>query len=119
MYCVHCGTLLPDAARVCSKCGQPLAAPPASAPFAVRTPAPLGEPIPSHMTYAIVSTVCLGIAPIGVAAIFFAGQVNAKLAAGDVAGARRASEWAQRLSAISMGSALVILIGILLLLFIH
>ncbi len=116
MYCVHCGTFIPEPSRTCGKCGQPLAVP---AGLAGQTPAPSGEQIPSHMIYAFFATFILGIPPIGAAAIIFAGQVNAKLAAGDLTGARRASEMAHRLSAISMGTAGVILIAISLVLIIH
>ena len=71
------------------------------------------------MIYAFFATFILGNPPVGAAAIIFAGQVNAKLAAGDLAGARRLPEMAHRSRTISMGSAGVILIAIFLLLIIH
>ena len=48
------------------------------------------EYVPNHLVWAILSTVfcCL---PLGIVSIVFAAQVDGKLAAGDLAGAREAS----------------------------
>lgn len=56
-----------------------------------------GQPIPNHLAWAIISTVlatclCCPLGLIGIVAIVFATQVNSKLNAGDVDGARRASD---------------------------
>lgn len=58
---------------------------------------PQGSPPPNHLVWAILSTLfcCL---PLGIAAIVFAAQVNAKWTAGDVAGAQAASEKAKKFS---------------------
>jgi len=62
------------------------------------------------LVFAIVVTVlcCL---PTGIAAIVYAAQVNAKLAAGDIAGAQEASKNAKMWCWISAGAGL--LVGIL------
>ena len=109
MFCSKCGTQVPDGAAFCSKCGQPMgavAAPPAAAPAA---PVPGAPPVkvPTHLVEAIIVTLlcCL---PAGIAAIIYAGQVNGKLAAGDVAGAMEASRKAKMWTWISAGAGLVV-----------
>lgn len=51
--------------------------------------------IPNHLVWSILTTLfcCL---PLGIVSIVFAAQVNSKVAAGDVAGAREASEKAKK-----------------------
>ncbi|KRG72690.1 membrane protein [Stenotrophomonas chelatiphaga] len=51
--------------------------------------------IPNHLVWAILSTLfcCL---PLGIVSIVFAAQVNSKVAAGDIAGAREASDKAKK-----------------------
>jgi Na+-driven multidrug efflux pump len=51
---------------------------------------PAGETIPNYLIQSIIVTLCCCL-PLGVVAIVFAAQVNSKLAAGDLAGARDAS----------------------------
>jgi hypothetical protein len=51
---------------------------------------PTTEQIPNYLIQSILVTLCCCL-PLGVVAIIFAAQVNSKLAAGDVAGAREAS----------------------------
>lgn len=58
--------------------------------------APVHEPIPNHLAWAIVSTVlatclCCPLGLVGIVAIVFSSQVNSKLNQGDLEGARRAS----------------------------
>ncbi len=70
-----------------------------------RPPQPVwsGPPaIPNHLVFAILVTVgcCL---PLGVVAIVYASQVNTKLAAGDFAGAKQASDNAKLWSWIAFG----------------
>lgn len=57
--------------------------------------APATEPIPNYLVQSILVTLCCCL-PLGVVAIIFAAQVNSKLAAGDVAGAREASANARK-----------------------
>ena len=51
--------------------------------------------IPNHLVWAILSTLfcCL---PLGIVSIVYAAQVNGKVAAGDIAGAREASDKAKK-----------------------
>jgi len=51
---------------------------------------PVAEQIPNYLIQSILVTLCCCL-PLGIVAIIFAAQVNQKLAAGDVAGAREAS----------------------------
>ncbi len=51
--------------------------------------------IPNNLVWAILSTI-LCCMPLGIVSIVFAAQVNGKLAAGDVAGARDSSEKAKK-----------------------
>ena len=108
MNCPNCGTSNPDTASICANCGKPLAGapahsytpPPPAAPSTHTPPRPpgggsygappVGEPIPNYLIQSILVTLCCCL-PLGVVAIIFAAQVNSKLAAGDIAGARDAS----------------------------
>src|SRR5688572_5849332 len=69
-----------------------------------------GAPPPNYLVWAILSTVlcCL---PLGVVSIVFAAQVNSKWYAGDVAGAREASNKAKNFA---MWSAIAGVIGAIL-----
>jgi hypothetical protein len=68
----------------------------------------------SHLAVAVVCTlVCF--APLGVAAVVYAGNVRTRLALGDVEGARHASRTAKRLcwasAAVTLGFLLMIVVG--------
>jgi hypothetical protein len=54
---------------------------------------PAPTPPPNYLVWGILATVlcCL---PVGIVSIIFSTQVNSKWAAGDVAGANQASQWA-------------------------
>jgi hypothetical protein len=78
VYCTHCGTERAAGATVCANCGQQAQ---------VFPPPPL---IPNYLVQSILVTLCCCL-PVGVVALVYAAQVNSKLAAGDVAGARAAS----------------------------
>lgn len=73
---------------------------------AYTSPAPAGQPVKSHLVMAILATFfcCL---PFGVVGIIFASQVSSKLAAGDYAGAQKASKSAAMWSWIAIGLGLV------------
>ncbi|MFZ5661248.1 MAG: CD225/dispanin family protein [Pseudomonadota bacterium] len=65
----------------------------------MNTPVP-AQSIPNHLAWAIVSTIlatcfCCPVGLLGIVAIVYATQVNSKLNAGDIEGARRASEKAK------------------------
>ena len=66
--------------------------PPPPPPFGSMPPGQpsMGSPPPNYLVWSILTTIfcCL---PLGVVSIVFAAQVNAKWAAGDVAGARDSS----------------------------
>jgi hypothetical protein len=62
--------------------------------------------IPNHLVPAILVTVCCCL-PFGIPAIIYAGQVNGKLATGDVAGAQEASRKAKMWCWISFGCGIL------------
>ncbi len=64
-----------------------------------RTPA-TDVPVPNYLVWAILVTLFCFL-PTGIAAIVYASQVNTKLSAGDVAGAREASDKAKMWTIIS------------------
>lgn len=64
------------------------------------------QKIPNYLIPAILSTVCCCL-PFGIVAIIFAAQVDAKLAAGDRAGALEASNKAKLFTWIAVGLGLV------------
>ena len=77
-----------------------------------RTSAP--SSVRSHLAAAVVCTlVCF--APLGVAAVFCAGNVRTRLALGDVEGARHASRMAKLLcwasAAVTVGFLVVVMVG--------
>ncbi len=79
-----------------------------------RTRVPEPSPVRSHLAAAVVCTlVCF--APLGVAAVVYAGNVRTRLALGDVEGARRASRMARWLcwasAAVTVGFLLIIVVG--------
>lgn len=65
--------------------------------------------IPNHLVWAILSTLfcCL---PLGIVSIVFAAQVNGKLAAGDIAGAREASDKAKKFAMWGAIAGVVVLV---------
>ena len=71
--------------------------------------------VPNNLVWSILSTLfcCL---PAGIVSIVYAAQVNGKLAAGDIAGARESSEKAKKWAIWSVIAAVVvgILYGILI-----
>ncbi len=77
------------------------------------TPAAPGS-VPNHLVWAIIATVfsiclCCGIPGLitGIIAIVFAAQVNSKLNAGDIEGARRASNTAKILCWVTTACAVI------------
>ncbi len=71
------------------------------------------EYIPNHLVWAILSTLfcCL---PLGIVSIVYASQVDGKRAAGDIAGAREASNKAKFWAMLSAGLMLIPLVLYLL-----
>ena len=123
MYCPNCGTESDESAKFCQSCGKALSgtseqpspsnadsfdATRADAESAhdVRA-APYGTVphIPNYLVQAVLVTIfcCL---PFGIVSIVFAAQVNGKVSAGDIAGAREASRRAKTWAWISFGVGL-------------
>jgi hypothetical protein len=130
LNCPNCGTSNLDTASICANCGRPLAAPPpppippvyqAQATYMPPPPqapgafgAQAGPPIKNYLIQSILVTLCCCM-PLGIVAIVFAAQVNSKLAAGDVAGAREASSRARMCCWIAVGLGVVgFVIGLLI-----
>lgn len=74
-----------------------------------RTPV-TGVPVPNYLVWAILVTLFCFL-PTGIVAIVYASQVNSKLAAGDVAGAREASNKAKMWTIIS--AVVGVLVGVI------
>lgn len=98
MICPKCGAPNTDNTWKCVQCGHELRA----------AVSPTGAPvtIPNYLVHSILCTLfcCL---PLGIAAIVYAAQVNSKVAAGDIAGAREASDKAKMFCWLSFGLGLV------------
>lgn len=95
MYCTNCGQTRTDTATVCVSCGQKV----------TRFGAP--PDIPNYLMQSVLVTLCCCM-PFGVVAIIFAAQVNTKVAAGDIAGARDYSKKAKIWSWVSFGAGALI-----------
>ena len=104
MYCGGCGAEREDAARFCKRCGRALDDP------APDTEAQAPEPPPhveNYLVQAILVTIFCCV-PFGIVSIVYAAQVNGNVEAGDVEGARRASDNAKTWAWVSFGTWLVI-----------
>lgn len=97
MYCTTCGTQLPADAAACPNC---------NARVIVPRPLPPAAPIDNYLVPSILVTLCCCV-PIGVVAMVFAAQVNSKLAAGDLAGARQSAKNAKLWCWIGLGAGIV------------
>ncbi len=107
MYCTSCGSQIQDNAQFCGECGRELSEQRATArEYAPEPPTPPAH-IPNYLVQAILVTIfcCL---PFGIVSIVYAAQVNAKLAAGDVSGAMKASSSAKTWAWVAFGTGLVI-----------
>ena len=106
MFCPQCGASNADDAVVCVQCGRnfqaAVPAVPGQRPGIVLPP---GGTIQNYLVFAILTTVlcCL---PAGIPAIVYAASVNGKLQAGDIAGAKAASDNAKMWCWISFGLGL-------------
>lgn len=98
MFCPKCGTENANNSANCSNCGEilnPQATAPVATPVAAAAPA---ASIPNYMVQSILllvaSILCCWTTlafPFSIVAVVFASQVNGKVAAGDIAGAKAAS----------------------------
>ena len=120
MYCANCGANNDDRARYCEKCGNSMAGTASSAggSGAADPPPATRENVPNYLVQAILVTIfcCL---PFGIVSIVYAAQVNGKVAAGDIAGARNASNsaktWAWVSFGVGLGSVVVYVAGFVIL----
>ena len=90
-----------------------MAYPPQAAPYAPAE-TQYGMPVqkvPNYMAQSILLTLCCCL-PFGAVAIYFAAQVNSKLAKGDLAGALDASAKARLWSWIALGVGVVVWLGL-------
>ena len=129
MYCPNCGTESDENAKFCRNCGKAL--PSAgkrvtpsnvdsfdatradaeqrgdarAAPAGPAAPHGTVPHVPNYLVQAILVTIfcCL---PFGIVSIVYAAQVNGKVVAGDIAGAREASQKAKTWAWIAFGVAL-------------
>jgi uncharacterized membrane protein YphA (DoxX/SURF4 family) len=90
----------------CPSCGKAyqVFATPATSMQAMGAPA---GTVPNYLVQSILVTLCCCL-PFGVVAVVYAAQVNSKLAGGDIAGARDASDKAKMWSWIGFGIGLLI-----------
>lgn len=108
MFCPQCGASNADNAAVCVQCGRNLQAAVAVPAAPIQTPGvilPPGDTIQNYLVFAILSTV-LCCPATGIPAIIYAAQVNGKLQAGDLAGAKAASNNAKMWCWVSFGIGL-------------
>lgn len=109
--CVQCGAALPVMPPAPPAGGPPSPPPAYSAPpYGAPAQAASGPPVPNHLIWAILATICCCL-PTGIVAIIFAAQVDGKVAAGDLAGARQASDNAKMWSWISLAAGLFAIVG--------
>ena len=82
MVCAKCGAEMDDKTASCPNCDSPVTGEQA---------APASVKVPNHMIPAIITTLCCCLIG-GIIAFFFSTEVNAKLAKGDIEGAKSASK---------------------------
>ena len=111
IYCPQCGTPNADTASNCGNCQTALPRA-GESPAAGATPQAVGAPpapqaqISNYLIPAIGVTLCCCL-PGGIVAIVYAAQVNGKIQAGDLAGAKAASGNAKLWCMISAGVGLL------------
>ena len=118
MFCSTCGKEIDNNAVACPACGattmrgsMPM---PNSALTSNSTPNPTPVPgsvpiVPNHLVGAILATCCCCL-PFGIVSIVYASSVDSKMAAGDIAGARAASNNAQTWMWLAFGVGIVVIL---------
>lgn len=99
MYCTKCGTLNNDSASTCINCGISL----------MQMKSLLQQPavkIPTYLIPSILATL-LCCMPLGIPAIYFAAQVNLRIAMGDIEGAKATSRNAKIWFWITLAAGLI------------
>jgi hypothetical protein len=94
MFCTSCGKQIADNTVACPNCG------------AAQTGA-VSPNIPNHLVGAILATIFC-CQPFGIVAIVYAARVNGKIAAGDFAGAKEASDKAKTWMNVAIGVGAVV-----------
>jgi predicted RNA-binding Zn-ribbon protein involved in translation (DUF1610 family) len=96
--------------RPCPECGEMIVAGAAKCRFCnaildpqLRKTIGTSQTIPNYLVQAILTTVCCGCLPFGIVAIVYAAQVNGRLQAGDMRGAKSASDSAKMWCWVSFG----------------
>lgn len=108
VFCTKCGLQNEDTSQTCVKCGASLQlVSSASTSTSSVTATSTAHNIPNYLFQAIACTVCCCI-PLGIPAIVYSSQVNAKAAAGDIDGAKTASNNAKKWCWIAFGVGLVV-----------
>lgn len=106
VFCTKCGVQNEDTGQICVKCGASLQPVSLTSP-SISSVAANTAAIPNYLVQSILCTVCCCI-PLGIPAIVYSSQVNAKSAAGDIDGARVASNNAKKWCWIAFGVGLVV-----------
>ncbi|MGD9647326.1 MAG: CD225/dispanin family protein [Pirellulales bacterium] len=105
LFCHQCGAENADSATSCTSCGTSL-----NNPFQAGTVGggslPPGS-IPNYLVQSILVTLCCCL-PFGIVGIVYAAQVNGFLRAGDMAGAKKASDNARLWCWIGLGSGIAL-----------
>lgn len=109
MYCTKCGALNDDKASSCINCGTSMQ----------QIKSSLQQPtvkIPTYLIPSILATL-LCCMPLGIPAIYFAAQVNLKIAMGDIEGAKATSRNAKIWFWITVAAGLTFVIAQLIVAF--
>ena len=104
MYCGSCGAEREDEARFCKRCGRALEDPRPDAGAQAPEPPPHVE---NYLVPAILVTIFCCV-PFGIVSIVYAAQVNGKVEAGNIEGARRSAANAKMWAWISFGTGLLV-----------
>ena len=108
MFCPKCGQENSSAANHCVRCGEGM--PNAEPQYGVVVPASSARvAVNNNLVWAILATLfcCL---PFGIVAIVYAAQVDAKVSAGDIAGAQLSARHAGMWSWISFGVFMAVIV---------
>lgn len=108
MYCPACAQQNLDNATICINCGNRLPTMQMAQGYASASGMPY-EKVDNHLVWAILATLfcCL---PTGIVAIVYAAQVDSKVSAGDIAGARQSARNAATWSWVSFGLGLLFML---------
>ena len=106
MNCPNCGAQTYGEAIVCKQCNQFIPQHPRQPHGPIPVTSKSKEHIPNYLIFSIFVCLCCCL-PFGIAGIVYASQVNAKIARGDLVGARESSDKALKWSTIGVIIGLV------------